>query len=500
MRVLIAECKQETSTFNPVLGGYDDFEVNRGPAILDCHRGLRTEIAGAVGVLLANDAEIVPVHSIRAVTSGGTVRRADYERLTAELLDALRAAPAVDAVYLCLHGAMVAEQEPDPEGYLIREVRAIVGPEVPIVASFDLHGIPTARIFEHADVVVAFHTYPHVDLYETGQRAARELLSLAGGRPAPVTAHVRIPALVRGRELITETGLIGPIVRHAKDLESEPRFRSAGVFIGNPFTDVPDLCSSTFVVADDADRAESEAIRMAEAFWGIHDRLRESLTSLEDAVAIAHETQSGTVILTDAADATSSGGSGDSNVILRALSDSGYQGRTLLPVVDPGAVQAAIRAGVGAVVRTTVGGALDPGRFTPFPVEARVRVISDGEIVSESDGGVWRAGLSAVLEAGPFTIIATTRPVSLYDRSLFRAHGQDPRRFSAVVVKSPHCQPHMFSEWAVRAVNVDASGSTSANLARLGHTRCPRPIFPLDEVYEFQPRADIYRREHGGAS
>ena len=500
MRVLIAECKQETSTFNPVVSRYDDFEVNCGPALLDYHRRLRTEVAGAVEILLASNVDIVPVHSIRAITSGGPVSHSDYERLTSELLHAIRGAPTVDAVYLCLHGAMVSEREPDPEGFLIREVREVVGPDVPIVASFDLHGIPTARILHHADAVVAFHTYPHVDLFETGQRAARLLLTLALDGARPVTALVRIPLLVRGRELITETGLIAPLMQHAKRLEFEPGFRSAGLFIGNPFTDVPDLGSSSFVVADDPERAASEATWMAERFWEMRERLQESLTSLEDAVAIAHKTHGGTVILTDAADAPSSGASGDSNTILRALRESGYQGRTLLPLVDPGAVQAAIRAGVGAVARTTVGGALDPARFTPLPVEARVRMVSDGEMVNESDGATWPAGLSAVLQVDNFTIIATTRPVSLYDRSLFLFHGQDPRSFDAVVVKSPHCQPHMFSEWAARVVNVDACGSTSANLRSLGHTQCARPMFPLDEIGEYRARAEMYRREQGGES
>jgi microcystin degradation protein MlrC len=91
-------------------------------------------------------------------------------------------------------------------------------------------------------------------------------------------------------------------------------------------------------------------------------------------------------------------------------------------------------------------------------------------------------------------VVATSRPVSLYDRSLFYAHGQDPQRFDAVVVKSPHCQHHMFAAWAAAMLNVDAPGSTSANLKRLGHTRCLRPIFPLDEGVEFQPQVQVYRR------
>jgi microcystin degradation protein MlrC len=232
---------------------------------------------------------------------------------------------------------------------------------------------------------------------------------------------------------------------------------------------------------------------MAHDFWALRERMQQPLTGLEESVALARRTN-GTVILTDAADATSSGASGDSNAILRALLESGYAGRALVPIVDPGAVQDAIRAGVGVTVRTNLGGSLDPMRFAPLPVDARVRMLSDGDIVSESNGAVWRAGTSAVLQVGRHTVIATSRPVSLYDRSLFLAHGQDPRRFDAVVVKSPHCQPHMFADWAARVINVDAPGSTSANLKSLGHARCRRPIFPLDAAVSFRPHAEVYRR------
>jgi microcystin degradation protein MlrC len=119
---------------------------------------------------------------------------------------------------------------------------------------------------------------------------------------------------------------------------------------------------------------------------------------------------------------------------------------------------------------------------------------SDGRFRSESFGAVWNSGDTAVLEAGSITLVVTSRAVSLYDRSLFYAHGQDPRRFDLVVVKSPHCQPHMFADWCGRLVNVDAPGSTSANLRTLGHTRCRRPIFPLDVGVEFLPKADVFRR------
>lgn len=494
-KILIAECKQEVSTFNPHLSHDSDFDISTGAAILDFHRGLPTEIGGALAVFEAEPGiELVPTYSARSITSGGTLGAADFRRIADGFLSAIRNAPPVDAVYFSLHGAMASEDEFDPEGYLLAETRKILGEKIPLVASFDLHGILTDRMLQHCDAITAYHTYPHVDFYDTGVRAAHLLLRIMAGEVKPVIAKVEIPALVRGDELITATGLFGNSIRAAQEIERKPGGLAAGMFIGNPFTDVPDLRSNSFVITNgDAALAEREAIRLATDFWAVHEKLQAPLTSLPDAVKIAKETKYGTVIFTDAADATSSGASGDSNAILRALKEADYKGRALMPVVDPPAVEAAFAAGVGATIQTTIGGRMD-SRYTPLPISAKVRMLSDGDFINESHGSVWHAGRTAVLEAENYTLVVTTRAVSLYDRSLFLAHGQNPQNFDLVVVKSPHCQPQFFVQWAAVNVNVDAPGSTSANLRSLGHTRCARPVFPLDEGVEFVPKAKIFQR------
>jgi microcystin degradation protein MlrC len=163
-------------------------------------------------------------------------------------------------------------------------------------------------------------------------------------------------------------------------------------------------------------------------------------------------------------------------------------------MVDEPAVNQAFAAGIGATIQTTIGGTLDPKRFSPVPITAKVRLLADGRFRSESFGETWFAGPTAVLEVDNFTLVVSSRAVNLYDRSFFYAHGQDPQRFDAVVVKSPHCQHHMYADWCARMVNVDAPGSSSANLPYLGHTRCPRPIFPLDADVTFTPAAKIFQR------
>ena len=494
-RILIAECKQEVSTFNPHLSQYADFRVRYGQDLLSYHRSVRNEIGGALSVFDEHaDVEVVPTYSACFITSGGTLAADAWQRIAREFIESIRSAPPVDGVYLCMHGAMASQEEFDPEGFLIAETRRVLGDDVPIVVSLDLHGILTDRMVEQSDAIVAYHTYPHVDFFETGERAARLLMKiLAGARP--VTAKVAIPALVRGDELITATGLFGNSIRIAQQVETGPSGLSAGMFIGNPFTDVPALQTYSFVVTDnDIELAEREALRIAERFWPNRHRMKVPLVSLEEMAARMLQPSRGTIALVDAADATSSGASGDSNAILRKLIECGYGGRTLLPIVDAPAVQQAMVAGIGGTIRTTVGGTLDTGRFQPLPVEGKVRHLADGLFRSESFGEVWDSGPSAVLDCDKFTLAISSRAVSLYDRSFFYSLGQNPRSFDAVVVKSPHCQHHMFADWCEAMIHVDAPGSSSANLPYLGHTRCPRPIFPLDHDVEFHPTVKTFRR------
>lgn len=495
-RILIAECKQEVATFNPHLSGYADFGIRRGEELLHYHRTVRNEIGGALSVFDdVPDVEVVPAYSAFFITSGGTLAKHAWEKIASEFIDAIRFAPPVDGVYFCMHGAMASETELDPEGWLIAETRKLLGEHIPIVVSLDLHGILTDRMVEQSDAIVAYHTYPHVDFFETGQRAARLLLRIVSGEVKPVTAKVAIPALVRGDELITATGLIRHAVNAAKAIEQSVAGLSAAIMWGNPFTDVPALQTYSFVVTDnDPALAEREALRIAHLFWEHHEKMHVPLVSLDEMARSAMEPSGGTIALVDAADATSSGASGDSNAILRALMAAGYAGRALLPIVDEPAVQQAFAAGIGATITTAIGGTLDPKRFTPLSITARVRLLADGHFRSESFGEAWFAGPTAVLEACNFTLVVSSRAVNLYDRSFFHAHGQNPKRFDAVVVKSPHCQHHMYADWCSRLVHVDAPGSSSANLPYLGHTCCPRPIFPLDAEVPFQPHAKLFQR------
>lgn len=490
-RILIAGIAQEISSFNPVPTDYELFSIQFDEEVFDLNKGTGTAISGALDLFeTKDDIEIVTTFAAKAVSAGPTSAEC-WDRLSAEFVDSLRPhIGKVDGIYLALHGSMGGENELDPEGWVLEQTRGLFGDDVPIIFSLDLHGILTEKMLRFGTALTSYHTYPHVDLYDTGERAAALLLRVMDG-VEPVTVRVRVPAIVRGDELKTESGCFGEQIRQIKAFEADGTILAGGFLIGNPFTDVPELCCQAFITTN-GDKAEAEriAIELTNDFWGNREKMQSNLVPLSEAVSKA-STMDGSIIFTDAADAPSSGAPGDSNSIIAEMVRTNYPNSVLAPVTDAEAVQKAISAGIGGKFTANIGGSLDP-RFTPVEFDFEVKLLSDGKYILESWGVPQDAGPTAVVTSGVFTIVITSRPVSLLDRSLFLGHGLEPQRFHSIVVKSPHCQPRFFDDWAEHNFNVDAPGSTSANLPSLGHTICDRPIFPLDEDVEFEAVVEVY--------
>jgi microcystin degradation protein MlrC len=275
---------------------------------------------------------------------------------------------------------------------------------------------------------------------------------------------------------------------------------AAGLMIGNPFTDVPELCSQVVVMTDrEPERIAAAAEALAAKFWAARERMRAHLTSLPDAIAGARAAK-GPVLFSDAADAPSSGSSGDSNELIKGLRAAGYDRRVLAQIVDAGAAAAAHKAGVGATIEVDLGGALDKKRFTPMRVTARVKLLSDGVARLETMKIGLNAGPTAVLTFDNFTVVVFSRSLSLFDRAMYYSNGIDPADYDLIVMKSPHAEHHMYDAWVEKNFVVDVPGSTSANLPTLGHVVAQRPMFPLDRDVPFTPRAELYPSRLGATA
>jgi microcystin degradation protein MlrC len=346
-------------------------------------------------------------------------------------------------------------------------------------------------MLKNCDAIAVFHTYPHNDFTSTGQRAGKLMEAILDRGARPVMARIFVPALVRGPQLITATGSYGKVIDQAKAMEETGEALSAAVLIGNPFTDAPELGSQSLIVTDnDPEKAGRLARELADAFWVEHEAMVADLVPLSEAIADA-KGQAGAVTFTDAADAPSSGASGDSNTILAGLLAADYSGNVIMPIVDAPAAKRAHDAGVGAHLRLALGGAIDPARFPPLELDVEVERLGNGEYLHEVSRMPAHAGPTAVLRHGNIRMVVVTRAVLMMDRAIFLEHGLNPEEADIIVVKSPGAAIRYFT-FASRNYVLDIPGATSANLKSLGHRICPRPMFPLDDNVPFHPEVQLY--------
>jgi microcystin degradation protein MlrC len=293
---------------------------------------------------------------------GGMATADAFHWLRDELLEPLRRSLPVDAVLLSLHGSLVADGVPDVEGEVLRSVREVVGRSVPIVATLDLHANVTILMAASADALVLFHTAPHIDVFETGQRGARVLRQILVEGAKPVTFFRKLPMVVPAEAANTQDpGSVSYGLRaRLEALERMPEVLAAGLATVQPWLDIPELGTSVVVVcAGGRDLAECHGRELAAEVWQRRRDYLPELVSVEAAVRSAHDRSEGLVVLSDSADATTSGAPGDSNWVLQELLKYTWPRPALVPLVAPSVVAAAEAANVGAELNMPLGGVRD---------------------------------------------------------------------------------------------------------------------------------------------
>lgn len=491
MKILIARMNHETNTFSPVATPLAAFGAN-GPAWgEDAYRenkGMRTAMSAFIDAAEREGAQIVTPVSASANPSG-PVDAAAYEAICEAIV---AAAPGCDALMLDLHGAMVAQQTPDGEGDLLERLRAAL-PDAPIAVALDLHGNVTQKMIDNADVIVSFKTYPHVDMYETGEHAARQLLARIKGHARPVLAWRRPPLLTSTLRSSSADGAMRRAVEAARAAEAQGML-AVSVLAGFSLADIPAPCISVVVVGDgDATAAEAVAERVARQIWDERGDFVYRSPPLAESVAraseLAQEAQrvGKPVLLLDHGDNCMSGGTCDTMEVLEAALAQGLTGMVSGPLCDPEAVAALIEAGVGAQVTLGIGNKLareGAAPRAPFMATGVVRAITDGEYVISGPtytGQRAHMGRAAVLDIGAATLVVTERTHEPWDLGVFESVGIDPRRARFLLLKSRmYCRP-VFVPIAAALVECDSRGVTGSDYGLFRYTRLARPVYPLDE-------------------
>lgn len=494
MRVAIAELKQETNTFvsrPTTMADFETWHYWTGPALIEGLQGTNSEIDGFLNVLSEAQIEPVPILATFAM-SGGKVDDATYQHLLGELLDGIADAGPLDGVLLALHGAMVTDSDDSPDATTLKAVRELVGPNLPVVATYDLHANLTGRMAEYADALVGFKTSPHIDQRDTGERGARVMTAILQQGAMPTMAFVKIPMIVPASTHIHH--LPGPFKRlqdATKELETQPGVLSANVAAVQPWLDIDEMGFATVVVTDDdSNRAEALACDLAKACWAERHAFMEiELVPIADAVALALAEPSGPVVLADCADGTGAGSPGDATSVIAALLDANPDKPAFVFVRDAESAEAAIAAGTGATVALSVGGKID--NVFNQPVEVTGTVQFAGPASFRFGGGGYTGveqdmGPSAVVRAGNVYVLIVSNSVMTVDPELYRAVGLEPKDAQIVVVKS-HIQFRAgYDAFASRMILLDSPGMSSDHIAALPWQKVPRPIFPLDPETTFR--------------
>lgn len=491
MRIAIGQLWQESNTFNPIPTTRRDFEqfgIVRGSQLIE-RMADTNELGGFIQSLRSwpEQPEIVGLIRLPA-WPGGTATFDTFTWIRQELTEALRRALPVDAVLLALHGALVAQQVPDVDGEVLDALRAMVGPSVPIVATLDLHANITERMVRAADALVLYHTTPHIDVFETGQRGAAVLRRILVQGVRPFRAFQKLPLVVPAERANTQdpASVSYALRQRLQTLEREPGILCAGLATVQPWLDIPELGSSVVVVGEgDGELARKTCGEIAAEVWRRRRDYLPELVSVVEGVRAAYDNKHGLVVLSDSADATTSGAPGDSTIVLRELLKYDWPAPALVTLVDPDVVELAQRVGIGAEITAEVGAKRDRRFSQTLRVTARVHNLFEAQFIMS--GHLARnmpidMGLSAVLQCGQIYIVVTSRSGPHFAPQLFQTARLDPFAARVLVAKSPCGFRAAYETYAQKILIVRAPGCAPSDFWNYEYRNIPRPLWPWDEI------------------
>jgi microcystin degradation protein MlrC len=481
-RIAVGGFLHETNTFAPTKATYDDFvhgggwpAMARGADVLKVMRHINVGLAGFVEQAEANGWEMVPTISCGASPSAHVTKDA-FERIVKAMIDGIAAAGQLDAVYLDLHGAMVTEHLDDGEGEILARVRKVIGKDLPLVVSLDLHANVTPQMVEHADALIAYRTYPHVDMADTGRAAARHLALLLRTKQRFAKAFRQLPFLIPISWQCTNDQPTKGIYQKLAALESDavPTLSFAPGF---PAADFAHCGPSVFAYGKTQADADAAADNITAIIAGHEDDFDGRIYTPDEGVRYAMELATGAskpIIIADTQDNPGAGGDSDTTGMLRALVRN-KAGRAAIGVIyDPASAKAAHAAGVGATVTLALGGKSGIPGDAPYQESFTVEKLSDGQFVAPGPyygGRDMDMGPSACLRIGDVRVVVSSHKAQLADQAMYRYVGIEPTQQSILVNKSSVHFRADFEPIAEKLLICAAPGAMPADTATLPWTR-----------------------------
>jgi microcystin degradation protein MlrC len=499
LRVAVAALMYETNSFAPGVSTSEKLRRSGwadGDEVFTYGRGIDS-IAGAMKVAAQEGVTLIPT-TAAGPASGSIIAAGEYAQLRERLLDGMRPLVGkVNGVYLSLHGAMVCEDEDDVEGDILQSVSELMG--VPVSASFDLHCHFTDKMGQVTPLISGYHTCPHVDIFEVGERSMSLLIHrLRGGNPT--LSWVQIPMLTSSEGQDTNVEPVRSIISRLKDMIDEPKVLDGALFMTQPWLDVPGVGWTALVVTDDdPELAKRYAVELGEMAWRARDRVLAPKVEISDAInrvcAAQYDSKLGPFVLSDGADSVSAGAAGDGVALVTALSAAPLPGPALAVIADAPAASLCHRAGVGSRVELRLGGTVSQRFFTEALFEGTVISVHEKGYPSIYPPNSIDPGQVAVVKTdNGLHLIITEHPVPQLDLEVFRHVGLDPTKAHVLVAKSAGGYRAYFEPIARECIDVATSGPADSRLEQLPFGRITRPLYPFDRDIKWSPVPQVSER------
>ncbi|NDV43857.1 M81 family metallopeptidase [Flagellimonas sediminis] len=476
-RIAIAGLGIESSTFSPALTHEEAFHAKIGDSIFGRYPFM------ALDSTLRKRADWVPTLVGKSLP-GGTVTREAYESLVAQTLQLLEENKPYDGLFFDIHGAMSVVGLDDPEGDLIKRIREVVGTDVLVSTSMDLHGNVSKRLAENSDLITCYRMAPHEDATESKRRAVQNLVErLENGKGKPqYKAWIPIPILLPGEKTSTRVEPGKSLYAQVPQVEQQEGVIDAAIWIGYAWADEPRNHAVVMVTGDNKEQVAKGAEKLAESFWDVRKEFEfvAPTKSYEEALNLALASDKKPFMLSDMGDNPTAGGAGDVTWTLTELlkRDEFHTpgGKSLIYASIPGPklVEQALEVGVGGKVSAPVGAEIDNRFAPPLILTGEVTAIKQGDVHAETE---------VVVKVGNASVIVTKKRKPYHNESDFTALGLDPRNTDIVVVKIGYLVPELYNmrgDWIMALT----PGGVDQDLERLGHKRIIRPMFPLDADME----------------
>ncbi len=457
LRIAFAGFNLESVTAVPQIVELAEFErvCVRGRELTERFRGTNTVPGGCLKICEGEGAEFVPLFHTLLGALGPTADAA-VEHYTREIVEGLGRSGLLDGVILFLHGACWAAGYPDVERHVIDAVRAAF-PALPIAVALDYHGNIDRETLRGADIAVAYRHSPHIDMGETGERAARALIRLLREERRPDLAVARPGVVIPSIMSATALQPLASIISEARAAEQAGDC-DISIMAGFSYADSANTGMSV-ICLDWAGQEAAEA--KAQAF---SDRLRAARKAIANAIPIlsADEAiadvarkpaQGRPIVLLEHADRMN-----DSTHLLRALLNRDV-GRVNVPfLLDPETAAQAHAAGEGAEIKVVLAG--KTAQETGGPVEAVARVIWSGPKSFNVSGRYQHGsfvdlGLTAFIQIGAIRVSVVSHFAFAVDGDPFFIFGEKPEDYDVILLRSKTHFRDYYEPMADRILVVD---------------------------------------------